>query len=189
MRDVKAPALWVHEEVLGDLTHLPGRPWEVGGWLLGYWRADGNALVLTHATPPGRRGTPFGVTVDADRHRPMFDDAWDASEGQVTFLGDWHTHPGGPPFPSARDRRALEQLAKEPEYQTDTPLIAIVANPRWPWRETPRDPRFFLKLDDQDPVLVEPRPFSALPPEATNVPRWTWPRKESDDVHAKDLRP
>jgi hypothetical protein len=119
----------------------------------------------------------------------MFDDAWDASGGQVTFLGDWHTHPGGPPFPSARDRRALEQLAKEPEYQTDTPLIAIVANPRWPWRETPRDPRFFLKLDDQDPVLVEPRPFSALPPEATNVPRWTWPRKESDDVHAKDLRP
>jgi integrative and conjugative element protein (TIGR02256 family) len=186
MRDITVPSLWVYELALEDLAHLPGRPWEVGGWLLGYWRADGKSVVLTHATPPGRRGTPFGVRVDADRHRPLFDQAWQASEGQVTFLGDWHTHPGGPPRPSQRDRQALEQLAKEPDYQTEWPLIAVIANPRWPWRNSPRAPAFFLKLDECEPVLVEPRRFATLPTHAGRVPRWRWPRNEADSVHPKD---
>jgi integrative and conjugative element protein (TIGR02256 family) len=174
------PILWIHEQVLDDLAHLPGRPWEIGGWLLGYWRADGSTVVVTHATPPGRRGTPFGVTVDAEHHQPLFDAAWDSSSGHVTFLGDWHTHPGGPAQPSARDRRALKQLAQEADYQTATPLIVIVANPRWPWSKEPREPRFWLQLNDgDDPVSMEPQRFLSLPPEAKRIPRWAWPRQDA----------
>lgn len=179
MREHLKPLLWVHEQVLDDLEHLPGRPWEIAGWLLGYWRADGRTVVVTHATPPGRRGTPFGITVNAERHRPLFDAAWDASAGQVTFLGDWHTHPGGAPLPSARDRQALTQLVEEPDYQTETPLIAIVANPRWPWRDAPREPRFWLKLDENDPISLEPQLFTSLPSAAARVPRWVWPRQDA----------
>lgn len=113
---------------------LRGRPWEIGGWLLGYRHDD--AVVVTHATAPRSRGTPAGVTVSGRGHRPAFDRLWDATGGRVTFLGDWHTHPGGPAVPSERDRAAAGQIADDPDFRTPSPLVAIVATPRLPRRAT-----------------------------------------------------
>src|SRR4051812_27793075 len=57
------PALWVHAHVARCLLTLRAAPWEVGGWLLGYWTGDERTVVVSHATPPGPRGTPFGVRI------------------------------------------------------------------------------------------------------------------------------
>ncbi|MEJ7792233.1 MAG: Mov34/MPN/PAD-1 family protein [Gaiellaceae bacterium] len=167
-----SPELLVHGEALNRLAQVPGRPWEVGGWLLGWWSDDASELFVTHATPAASRGTPFGVTISGRGHRPRFDAAWDASGGTVTFLGDWHTHPGGPAVLSDRDRKAMCQLASDPDFGTPHPLIAVVATGRWPWSRASRI-RFYIGTSDE-PRELEPCRVGRLPPSAARVPDWAW---------------
>jgi integrative and conjugative element protein (TIGR02256 family) len=164
-----APDLWVHHAVIERLEAVRPRPWEVGGWLLGYW-SGGTAITITHATPPASRGTPFGVTVSGRGHRDRFDQAWDSSNGKVTDLGDWHTHPGGPVRPSSRDRRASSQIAGDPDFRTPQPLLAIVATGRWPGSRQPVRTKFFVRRDDEL-MELNPMQFSELPVEV-RVPQW-----------------
>jgi integrative and conjugative element protein (TIGR02256 family) len=159
---VTTPELWVHDEVMDQLLAVPVRAWEVGGWLLGYWTED--SIVVTHATPPNSRGTPFGVTISGRGHRRDFDRAWGRTGGRVTFLGDWHTHPGVPAEPSTKDDRAAAQLASDPDFQTPRPLLGIVATARWPWQQRPAKATFWLRERDGELVELEPTTFSALPP-------------------------
>lgn len=173
------PQLWVHEFVVERLLRLPARPWEVGGWLLGFWTGDKRAVFVTHATPPGRRGTPFGVKISGSGHRERFDQAWEQSGGHVTFLGDWHTHPGCAATPSRRDRHAITQLAGDPEFGTPRPLSAIVQAPRWP-RSKVRDVVRWHLAGERTPAETDEltaRVVDELPQEAAGVPRWNWPMR------------
>lgn len=170
-------SLWLHAAVAERLLALPPSPREVAGWLLGYWTGDDSHLFVTHATPPGPAGTPSGVHVSGDGHRGRFDQAWDASHGHVTFVGDWHTHPGGPASPSPRDREAMQKLATHPAYGTPEPLIAIVQTPRWPWSRTERDIRCFLRHQGGTVVPQAHAVASTLPEVACEVPVWPWPSR------------
>ena len=109
-------------------------------------------------------------------HRNLFDQAWDASDGLVTFLGDWHTHPGSPPYPSARDEAALVKLATGVKFGTPEPLIAIVSTPRYPWRQGSVTIGFYLGGGEEAARGVEAHVTSQLPPAAPGVPAWRWPR-------------
>lgn len=169
------PILIVHADVLERLLHLPGRPYEVGGWLLGYWTAEREQVMVTHATPPARRGTPFGITIDGRGHRPRFDAAWEASGGLVTFLGDWHSHPGGPSVPSARDQRAAHRLANTADFGTPRPLVAIVSLPRFPVGSD-REIRWYLGDSELQLTELRARPAATMPSRAAAVPPWPWPR-------------
>lgn len=168
----RAPRLFVHRGVARHLVELPARPWEVGGWLLGYWTADERSLFVTQATPP-TGGSPFGITISARGHRPRFDVAWNVSGGHVTFLGDWHTHPGQAATPSQRDVRALARLAANADFGTPRPLIAIVAAPRWPWSRGSAATRYWLR-DGEEVRELEAVVVDELPPVA-EVPEWPWP--------------
>lgn len=167
------PSFFCQRRVVEQLCALPRRPWEVGGWLLGYWSGS-KTLVATHATPRGRRGTPFGVWINAERHGLMFDIVWEASGGRVTFIGDWHTHPGGPASLSKRDRRALAYLAAEDDFGTPEPLAGIVDLPRWPWSKRPSEVRFWLRQSDREVVELEPHLFDEMPKAAAGVPDLPW---------------
>ena len=164
--------LWVHQDVVAHLFTLPRRPWEVGGWLLGYWKAS--EMVVTHATPPAGRGTPFGVTISGRGHRARFDEAWDATEGTVTFLGDWHTHPRSPAIPSRRDRRAAKTLADDPDFGTPHPIIAIVATGGWPRQTRVPQVSWFVRDDEDQLIELDAMSFGELPPAAAAVPAWQW---------------
>lgn len=174
--EATSPKLFVHRPVVDRLLQLRAGPREVGGWLLGYWTGDDRHLVVTHATPPGPKGSIGGVRVSARGHRARFDEAWTVSSGDVTFLGDWHTHPGGPVEPSDTDRRALSKLASNSDYGTPRPLMAIAETPRWPWRQTPGDLAWYLRRETGVPDRVEPIVVDALPTSAAAVPAWRWPR-------------
>jgi integrative and conjugative element protein (TIGR02256 family) len=169
---VAAPELFLHLDVLRHLYHLTPTRDEVGGWLLGYWAAEGAGVVVTHATPPGPRGAPSGVTISASGHAARFEEAWQHSAGHVTFLGDWHTHPGGVPLPSSTDRLALEQLAEISEFGTPVPLIAIACVPRRRWARSPRHVAFFLRAADGGVLHLDPTLIEKLPAEAQAIPNW-----------------
>lgn len=170
------PELYVASGVTAALHGLPARPWEVGGWLLGYWTPDRSALFVTHATPPGPRGTCSGVWISGHGHRERFDEAWSASGGIVTFLGDWHTHPGGPTRPSGRDARAVRQLAGGEQYGTPEPLLGIVALPRWRAGRTRRHSGWWWRSTEGKLQRLIPIVVDTLPPVAERVPAWRWPR-------------
>jgi integrative and conjugative element protein (TIGR02256 family) len=167
------PILFVHQAVLQRMARLPPRPFEVGGWLLGYWSEDETTVVVTHGTPP-TLGTPFGVNISAKGHRRYFDEAWGVTDGAVTFLGDWHTHPGSPPRPSPRDKKALGQLASDAQFGTPRPLIAIVAVPPWPRSPYPRSVAFYTRADGVVTSLV-PHVVDEVPEPACCVEQWRWP--------------
>lgn len=174
-RAAEPSSLWIHASVVSRLLRLAARPWEVGGWLLGYWTADERSVFVTHATPPARRGTPFGVWISGKGHRERFDRAWAASGGHVTFLGDWHTHPGCAATPSPRDLVALRQLAHEPDFGTPRPLAAIVRTGRWPFRAAQHEVRWHVLSGDKTVYELSPRITDELPEPARAVPGWRWP--------------
>ena len=171
------PQLFVHDALVERLAHLPARPYEVGGWLLGYWAEGEDSVFVTHATPPASRGTPFGVHISGRGHRHKFDTAWDASAGAVTFLGDWHTHPGCPPMPSDQDNKAMTKLATQPDFGTPQPLMAILETARWPWAARVCRLAFYIRALDGGLAALNPVVTNELPPEVTTVPEWSWPSR------------
>jgi len=126
--------------------------------------------------PPAVRGTAFGITISGKGHRRRFDEAWSSSNGHVTFIGDWHTHPGGPATPSRTDHRAMRQLAEDRDYGTPEPLIAIASVPRLD-RTRSVEIAFYLRRTDGHVLKLKATPFEDLPAKARTVRVWPWPRR------------
>lgn len=101
---------------------------ETGGVLLG-WR-NGTDVVVSHVVGPGP---------DAQHDRSAFhpDSAWQAKKiaelyedcgRRLEYLGDWHTHPGGRPWPSRRDERTLQHIADSSEARCPDPVMVILGS-------------------------------------------------------------
>lgn len=102
-------------------------PYETGGLLMGW--SDGSAALITHVVGPGP---------DAIHRRYSFtpDHVWQAGEvariydgsGRTsTYLGDWHSHPGGRAVPSVRDWCAAVTIGRSRAARCATPLMLIVS--------------------------------------------------------------
>lgn len=103
-------------------------PLESGGVLLG-WR-NGADVVVSHVVGPGP---------DAQHERTAFhpDSTWQAariselyeeSGRRLEYLGDWHTHPYGRPWPSRRDERTLRHIAGSSEARCPDPIMLILGS-------------------------------------------------------------
>jgi integrative and conjugative element protein (TIGR02256 family) len=88
---------------------------EAGGVLLGRYLSDSDDVVvddLTEPLPGDKRGRYFFHRAQK-AHQQFIEQAWRASNGTRTYLGEWHTHPETRPTPSCVDtcdwRRKLRQ--------------------------------------------------------------------------------
>jgi integrative and conjugative element protein (TIGR02256 family) len=100
---------------------------ETGGMLLGYWSGPGS-VVITGTIGPGpeaRRGRTWFLP-DQRWQVAELADVYEASGRVTTYLGDWHTHPGGAPIPSRRDRRTLRAVRRSPAARAPQPLMLII---------------------------------------------------------------
>jgi integrative and conjugative element protein (TIGR02256 family) len=105
-------------------------PNESGGVLMGYAdRTDPNLIKVTAQIGPGPNATHR-------RHRFEPDAAWQCDEvarcyeqsGRIaTYLGDWHSHPGGSARPSRLDRKTARNISRSPEARVPHPLMLILA--------------------------------------------------------------
>jgi integrative and conjugative element protein (TIGR02256 family) len=52
------------------------------------------------------------------------------TDGDISYIGDWHLHHQRDPVPSRRDRRTIQEVAGRPEIGLARPLIVIVGKRR-----------------------------------------------------------
>jgi len=104
-------------------------PFETGGVLLGHER--GRRLVVSHQVGAGPKAlherTSF--TPDRDWQYAQIDLIYAHMNGNLAYLGDWHTHPGGAPKPSTTDRVPLHRTAINPACQCPSPIMLILGDP------------------------------------------------------------
>lgn len=120
--------VWIAASALAvvaqEAAQYPGS--ETGGMLLGYWQQDD--VVVTTASGPGpaaQRGRSW-FCPDQEWQTDFLAGAYSASGRTITYLGDWHTHPGGGAEPSRRDRKTMRAVRREPAARQSRPLMAIV---------------------------------------------------------------
>lgn len=128
--------------MLADLTRTADTfaPLETGGVLLGYWvHAPGEGpraaeAVVTAWVGPGPRAVHRRRFFSPDH---LFQEQeiarlYSASGRLSTYIGDWHTHPGGPGSLSSRDRMALRRIATAPAARAPSPVMIVLADGA-PW--------------------------------------------------------
>ena len=132
-------------------------PDETGGILLGFWTAEFQEAIVVKAIGPGpcAKHSSSYFYPDGEYHRKVIEENFIATNGRVTYLGDWHSHPLGGGGLSRLDRLTLKKIAKTPESQTIHPLMIILAgknsweiyawgyDPR-PWQKRKKVRKFIL---------------------------------------------
>jgi integrative and conjugative element protein (TIGR02256 family) len=100
---------------------------ETGGILLGHQhRRPRPVLDVVHAGDAGPRAVhqPDSFRRDVSHAQAVADLAYRTDRS--IWLGEWHTHPGGPPQPSRRDLASYRRLLRDPELELAVFLTVIV---------------------------------------------------------------
>lgn len=102
-------------------------PLETGGLLLGY-RVSAIETVVTQLVGPGLTAShrKDGFAPDSDYQEAELGRIYGETDGKVTYLGDWHTHPGSSPYPSLKDQRTIARIARAQEARCELPLMVLV---------------------------------------------------------------
>lgn len=108
-------------------------PLETGGVLLGV--SDGVNVWIDAVIGPGpgamHRKTSF--TPDAAYQQQEIAAIYETSGRRVSYLGDWHTHPGSAPYLSWRDRRTVRGISRTAGARQPNPVMLILGYGD-PWR-------------------------------------------------------
>lgn len=102
-------------------------PYETGGLLVGYWISK-KKIVVTRAIgagPRAKRGRTWFIP-DTRYQRRELARIYEESGRKETYLGDWHSHPNGPPKPSFQDKRTARQIANYVEARCPRPMMLII---------------------------------------------------------------
>jgi integrative and conjugative element protein (TIGR02256 family) len=110
------------------------RPLESGGLLVGY-RVNEHEAVLSEIVGPGPAALhrPDGFRPDTRYQELELERRFKRSGGAMTYLGDWHTHPGQPGVPSRKDRRTLRRIARTKDAACPLPLMVILGEEDDEW--------------------------------------------------------
>lgn len=122
--------VWINRNVLDriKLEAAVKSPLETGGVLAGFISVDDNDVVITEMIGPGPKAKhrKWSFTPDYTYHREEIGKIFDKSDGLITYLGDWHTHPNALACMSCRDRIALRNIAEFPFNYVDRPIMLVL---------------------------------------------------------------
>ena len=109
-------------------------PLETGGVLIGRWISPTEVQIRLQIGPgPNARHDLTSFSPDQDYHEREIADVFRQTSGAMSYLGDWHTHPGSDAFLSKQDRSTLARIARSEEAQVPQCLMVILAGGA-PWR-------------------------------------------------------
>lgn len=111
-------------------------PLETGGVLAGYFSDCGQA-VICHSIGPGPQAKHkrHRFAPDHEWQCKHIDELYARSNGNLVYVGDWHTHPNSVGKMSLLDRRTLSAIAAHPDARLKEPLMLIGGgHPQsWDW--------------------------------------------------------
>lgn len=98
---------------------------ETGGGLFGFEGQKG--LVVVHALAPGpkARHRRTRLIPDYEYLQLAINEIHSRSNGRLSYIGEWHTHPLGRAHPSSTDESACARIASLPETDLARPLVII----------------------------------------------------------------
>ena len=100
--------------VLGKYEQHPGSN-ESGGILVGkkvVGKEEYCIEMITVPTEKDRSGKSFFVR-NKKVAQKIINEKWQSSEGQINYVGEWHTHCCRSPIPSRTDHKLMQQIAKD----------------------------------------------------------------------------
>jgi integrative and conjugative element protein (TIGR02256 family) len=122
---------WLHRPALDLLTNEAdtNAPFETGGVLMGYFKQPGNIPVILLASEPGSNSIHLKRSYQPDYE---YDEAFIAcvykkSNRQITYLGDWHSHPAPSDIMSRQDKRALRRISTYKPARVNQPIMLIMS--------------------------------------------------------------
>ncbi|GAA1150716.1 Mov34/MPN/PAD-1 family protein [Nocardioides aquiterrae] len=101
-------------------------PLETGGILLGKPGPDGHVVTDLIGPGPEGRHERYGFTPDSDWQAEQVAARW-ATDSNLHYLGDWHTHPGGSTRLSRLDRSTARDIAAYEEARQPNPFMLVLA--------------------------------------------------------------
>ena len=116
-------------------------PNETGGALMGYASEDG--VVVTEVINAGPKAvrTPTRFIPDEEYQLAQIATVYERSGRIHTYIGDWHSHPGGLSAYSRIDRSALTVVSGSSDARCEEPVMIILGGePPWTvmaWRYDP----------------------------------------------------
>lgn len=130
---VRRPVAWIYKSALAKMAREATRhsPNETGGTLVGYWSGDLVVCDVIGAGPLAQH-EPARFVPDHDFQVQKIADFYWASSRQHTYLGDWHTHPGGLAELSRTDRKTLGRIRRSKSARAPRPAFCILAGEE-PW--------------------------------------------------------
>lgn len=129
---------------------------ETGGVLIG--SADSDVVWIEEALGPGPNAKHgrYSFEPDAPYDAQRIAEAYEVSGRRLTYLGDWHTHPSGEPYLSARDVATLKTIAAYHPARMRSPVMIVVAGSLAAWRYTGRRWGGLRKSIARLDVVIEP---------------------------------
>ncbi|UYO55181.1 Mov34/MPN/PAD-1 family protein [Rhodopseudomonas palustris] len=96
---------------------------EAGGLLLGHFRGPHIEVVKCTAPYEGDLRSRYRFIRKDPRHQCVATTEWNASGGEINYVGEWHTHPEPYPKPSHIDRKCWQQKIRS---RHSTPLVFLI---------------------------------------------------------------
>lgn len=104
---------------------------EIGGILMGQQLSRGHFRIVDFSVDPERGGSGHFIR-HPEYHREVLEAFFERTSSEFlrfNYLGEWHSHPSFPVFPSEKDVDAMKCLVEE-EHGIDFAVL-LIARTRW----------------------------------------------------------
>lgn len=116
----------INDNVLNELKRvsLESYPNETGGFLVGKYLSNTQALVECLVHPTGKKCGPCSFERSTKGMKDIWDNLYDSG---LIYLGEWHTHPNGSCNYSNTDLEAMRSIVSSEYVHIAHPLLLIAS--------------------------------------------------------------
>jgi len=99
-------------------------PKEFGGVFIGY-KSDLHFIITDILIPDQYKNGQTIFIREPGTLNERLSEIHKMTNGEIEYLGEWHSHPNGPTTPSRTDINAMQEIAKDKNINIDKPLLMI----------------------------------------------------------------
>lgn len=121
--------LFINKDVLSFITNEvreTKNEVETGGILMGYYTVK-DEVVITNICGPGPKAKQkkYSIVLDSLYAQKFVNEIFKETNGQITYIGDWHSHTTDNLTPSRTDKNGLKKLANNKRSRLVMPIMLI----------------------------------------------------------------